>query len=278
MTISGYSNAIVDVMLGWLKGIANWVLRLFNLAGSSGASPLLWLSNNWLKLLIFFLVLGLVLDRLVWLIRWRPYWVWFRKERVIVNDDKFFAHANLEGDEDWDDGLLEDNWEERDYVVTSSVVKRPAGQRQRNGRPPVERPAARQPQKARPQRQIKDAEVRRREGGESRSTDGHKGKAERRSYRLTSSVKTDETPRRGSRRPANVPIRRARPHAHAMAGKRRYPARQAANPRIAADPVGDKLFGIDTNQPDASDFYEDEVFNVSNLPIGDEFQGENRQT
>ena len=34
MTISGYSNAIVDVMLGWLKGLANWVLRLFNLAGN----------------------------------------------------------------------------------------------------------------------------------------------------------------------------------------------------------------------------------------------------
>ena len=39
MTISGYSNAIVDLMLGWLKGLANWVLRLFNLAGSAGGSP-----------------------------------------------------------------------------------------------------------------------------------------------------------------------------------------------------------------------------------------------
>ena len=57
MTISGYSNAFVDVMLGWLKGLANWVLRLFNLAGSSGDSPLLWLSRNWLKLLIFLMIL-----------------------------------------------------------------------------------------------------------------------------------------------------------------------------------------------------------------------------
>ena len=46
MTISGYSNAFVDLMLGWLKGLANWVLRLFNLAGSVGGSPLLWLSKN----------------------------------------------------------------------------------------------------------------------------------------------------------------------------------------------------------------------------------------
>ena len=38
MTISGYSNAIVNTMLSWLKGFANWVLRLFNLAGSSGGT------------------------------------------------------------------------------------------------------------------------------------------------------------------------------------------------------------------------------------------------
>ena len=55
MTISHYSNAIVDLMLGWLRGFANWVLRRFNLAGSAGGWPLLWLSQNWLKLLIFFL-------------------------------------------------------------------------------------------------------------------------------------------------------------------------------------------------------------------------------
>jgi len=61
MTISGYSNAIVSVMLGWLKGLANWVLRLFNLAGSANGSPLVWLADNWLKLLIFFLVLGILL-------------------------------------------------------------------------------------------------------------------------------------------------------------------------------------------------------------------------
>ena len=96
MTISGYSEAIVDTMLGWLKGLANWVLRLFNLAGSVSASPLLWLSHNWLKLLIFFLALGIVVDRVIWLIRWRPYWVWFRKERVIVNDEKIFTSADID--------------------------------------------------------------------------------------------------------------------------------------------------------------------------------------
>ena len=82
MTISAYSSAIVDTMLGWLKGFANWVLRLFHLAGSAGANPLLWLSRNWLFLLIVLMAVGVAGDILVWLVRWRPHWVWFRKERV----------------------------------------------------------------------------------------------------------------------------------------------------------------------------------------------------
>ena len=58
MTQTGYTNAIVNAMLGWLKGLASWVLRLFNLSG--GFSPLKFLANNWLRLLIFFLILGVV--------------------------------------------------------------------------------------------------------------------------------------------------------------------------------------------------------------------------
>ena len=82
MTQTAYTNALVNLTLGWLKGLANWVLKLFNLAGSGG-SPLLWLSENWLKLLIILLIIGVALDWLVWMIRWRPYWVWFRKKRII---------------------------------------------------------------------------------------------------------------------------------------------------------------------------------------------------
>ena len=35
MTQTGYTNAIVNAMLGWLKGLASWVLRLFNLSGDA---------------------------------------------------------------------------------------------------------------------------------------------------------------------------------------------------------------------------------------------------
>ena len=92
MTISGFSNSFVSAMLSWLKGVANLVLRLFNLAGSTGTSPLLWLSQNWAKLLVLFLIIGGRIDH----------------QRFTEDDD-----------------IVEDDWSERDFVVASSVAKKP---------------------------------------------------------------------------------------------------------------------------------------------------------
>jgi len=132
MTQTGYTNAIVNAMLGWLKGLASWVLRLFNLSG--GFSPLKFLADNWLQLLIFFLILGVVIDLLVWLIRWRPHWVWFRKKRVIINDRNFFAQEKyIDDSDDWDAPVRKEgakparprrNWEDNDFVVPGNDRRR----------------------------------------------------------------------------------------------------------------------------------------------------------
>ena len=134
MTQTGYSNAIVDAMLGWLKGLASWVLRLFNLSG--GFSPLKFLANNWLELLVFFLIMGVTIDLLVWLIRWRPHWVWFRKKRVIINDKNFFAQEKyIDDSDDWDAvprkaapggraARPRRNWEDSEFIVPSAARRR----------------------------------------------------------------------------------------------------------------------------------------------------------
>ena len=227
MTIRGYSNAIVDVMLGWLKGLANWVLRLFNLAGSVSTSPLLWLSQNWLKLLIFFLVLGIVLDRLIWLIRWRPYWVWFRKERVIVNDSRFFANADMDKASDWE-GDLANNWDEHDYVVASTVVRR-----QNN-----------------------------------RSASNAKGKGR--------STGKESQPSRRRREGTKVQRHVGASEAKAASQKQREQRREE---RRTAHRDGEKpeIFSSQLKKRDVSDVYEDEVFNVSNLPVFDEFNDEGKR-
>lgn len=138
MTQTGYTNAIVDTMLGWLKGLASWVLRLFNL--SAGGSPLKFLANNWLQILVVLLIVGVAADIIIWLIRWRPHWVWFRKKRVIINDKNFFAHEHDVEDDEYEPRRNAPrrkprrNWEDSEFVVPSTVVRRREDVRRSSGR------------------------------------------------------------------------------------------------------------------------------------------------
>ena len=72
------------------------------------------------KLLIVLLVAGVVIDWLVWMIRWRPYWVWFRKKRIIVNDERLLRGEKLDK-EDYEAMM------EKEYEVPSTVVRRRKG-------------------------------------------------------------------------------------------------------------------------------------------------------
>ena len=81
-----YSNTIVSGMLSWLRGIANWAINLFNLSGENSLALLNWFSDHWVGMLIVMILIGLVIDWLVWIIRWRPYWVWFRTKRIMIDD------------------------------------------------------------------------------------------------------------------------------------------------------------------------------------------------
>lgn len=81
-----YSNTIVSGMLSWLRGIANWAINLFNLSGERSLSLLTWFSEHWIGLLVTLILIGLAIDWLVWIIRWRPYWVWFRTKRILIDD------------------------------------------------------------------------------------------------------------------------------------------------------------------------------------------------
>lgn len=208
MTQSGYSGALVNLMLGWLKGLASWVLKLFNLAGSGG-SPLLWLSRNWLKLLILCMIVGILMDWLVWMIRWRPYWVWFRKKRIVVNDEKFLSGAY--------DGQESDDGFERRYVVPSTIVRKAP---EKSSKRPVRRPAP-------VQRPVQRRRV-----------------------------------------DATVPRRNARPARPVQTARRRP---------VQEEMFSDELFEVGHSRQEYSDFYEDEVFNVSNLPERSETVRKNRK-
>ena len=85
---SGYAENFTTLMLGWMRNLASSLASMFQSGGGAdGSSFLTWFSQNWLGLLIFLIVLGVLIDWLVWLFRWRPYWLWFRKRRIVLDND-----------------------------------------------------------------------------------------------------------------------------------------------------------------------------------------------
>lgn len=85
---AGYAENFVELMLGWMRQMASSIAGLFQSGGgqSGGKALLDWFSAHWLGLLLVLIAIGVAVDWIVWMIRWRPYWLWFHKRRVILDD------------------------------------------------------------------------------------------------------------------------------------------------------------------------------------------------
>ncbi len=75
--MNGFTNAILSLLLGWLRSLFNAVWRLLNSEG--GGSLIRFLSDHWKLLVVVLCVGGFIVDRMVYLFRWRPYYVWSTK-------------------------------------------------------------------------------------------------------------------------------------------------------------------------------------------------------
>ena len=138
------------------------------------------------------MLIGISLDLIVWLIRWRPYWVWMNKKQIIINDERM-----LDGEDMLDLDPEEELLEQR-YVVPADEATRLSNAPRKSG---------------------------------------------------------------GASRPGS---RRYRPQTTARRGK---------------ELLTDDLFEIGRDMDEFSDFSEDEVFNVSNLPDNrDERPGRRRRS
>ena len=78
MGISGYTDAVLSLMLGWVRSITDWIWNMIGSGGSSaGWSFVKWFSGHWKGLVVFLLAAGLFLDWFIWLLRWKRYRLWF---------------------------------------------------------------------------------------------------------------------------------------------------------------------------------------------------------
>lgn len=79
-----FAATLFRVLLGWVQNAAAWLWSLFT--NKDTGVWMDWIQENWLPLTLLLCLLGVLVDFLVYLLRWQPYRVWGsylrrRKER-----------------------------------------------------------------------------------------------------------------------------------------------------------------------------------------------------
>lgn len=90
--MGGFAKTMYNALLGWLRGITAWVWQSAGdgeqLVSEASGSWLRWLADNWLPLVIILCAAGVLIDVIVYIIRWQPYRVWLRFLRALTGKDK----------------------------------------------------------------------------------------------------------------------------------------------------------------------------------------------
>lgn len=89
--MGAFANTVFSALLGWVQTAAAWLWGLITNADVS--AWLRWLLDNWLPLLLILCAGGVVIDFIVYLIRWQPYRVWGRFLRRLTGKDEAVAEA-----------------------------------------------------------------------------------------------------------------------------------------------------------------------------------------
>ena len=72
--MNGFANAILTLLLSWMRVLVNDLWRL--LSSEDAGLFYRFLAANWKVIVLILCAGGFVIDRIIYLIRWRPYYVW----------------------------------------------------------------------------------------------------------------------------------------------------------------------------------------------------------
>ena len=84
MANSEFTQSLVEILLSWMQLLTSWVWNFFQADKAGGF--LNWFANNWMHIALVLIIVGLIVDWLIWMIRWRPYWLWLRKRQIIYEE------------------------------------------------------------------------------------------------------------------------------------------------------------------------------------------------
>ncbi|MBQ7867796.1 MAG: hypothetical protein IJ354_06575 [Clostridia bacterium] len=72
--MNGVANSILSFLLSWIRALVYNLWAVVN--SDDGGAAFVFLAGHWKTILLFLCIGGLIVDRIVYLLRWRPYYVW----------------------------------------------------------------------------------------------------------------------------------------------------------------------------------------------------------
>ena len=75
------ADSLFAVLMSWVRGLVNAIWALFT---SDHTTMLEFFGKNWLIIAVVIVAGGLVIDWIIWLLRWQPYHLWAQRARRLL--------------------------------------------------------------------------------------------------------------------------------------------------------------------------------------------------
>lgn len=87
------TDSLFSALMSWVRALVAAIWALFS---AERTTALEFLAKNWIGIAVLLIAIGLVVDWLIWLIRWQPYHIWAQRVRRLLR----IAPPELEDDEE----------------------------------------------------------------------------------------------------------------------------------------------------------------------------------
>ena len=75
------TDSLFSALMSWVRALVTAIWALFS---SERTTALEFLAKNWIGIAALLIVAGLVIDWMIWLIRWQPYHIWAQRVRRLL--------------------------------------------------------------------------------------------------------------------------------------------------------------------------------------------------
>ena len=125
--MSDISALFYAALRGFLHGLSDRVWAFIR-GGGSNAGVFSWLAAHWIEVIVFMVIVGVLADWFIWIVRWRPYLLWFsnlRRRRVggLISAETFAAAPIYTDDSSAIDGTQfeADDWSDDDEYAEADA-------------------------------------------------------------------------------------------------------------------------------------------------------------